>query len=134
MELEQITWRRFLKEGDQYLKAATPKKEKSRFNNDIRYNLLSMSLEGYIMAILDFHNALPDNHTYTDLMNGLERVMKVDKSLKERILKYENIQSICSIEKYHRTPPTDEELSDLDGAIREIKNLAYDSIQPQIEI
>ena len=133
MELDQITWRRFLKEGDQYLKAATPKSEKSRFNNDIRYNLLSMSLEGYIMAILDFHNNLPDNHTYTDLMDGLERVMDVDQSLKERILKYENIQSICSIEKYHRSAPTDEELNDLDGAIREIKALAYDSIQPNVE-
>ena len=133
MERDQISWRRFLKEGEQYLKAATPKKEKSRFNNDIRYNLLSMSLEGYIMAILDFHNSLPDNHTYTDLMIGLERVMTVDKSLKERILKYENIQSICSIEKYHRSAPTDEELDDLYRAIREIKNLAYDAIQPNIE-
>ena len=133
MERDKITWRRFLKEGDQYLKAATPKKEKSRFNNEIRYNLLSMSLEGYVMAILDFHNSLPDNHTYTDLMNGLEKVITVDKSLKERILKYENIQSICSIEKYHTSAPTNEELDDLDGAIREIKDLAYDAIQPYVE-
>lgn len=130
METEQINWRRFLKEGDQYLKAATPKTEKSRFNNDIRYNLLSMSLEGYIMAILDFHNSLPDNHTYTDLIDGLEKVMSLDQSLKERILKYENIQSICSIEKYHRSAPSDEDLNDLDGAIREIKELAYNVIQP----
>jgi hypothetical protein len=133
MEREQITWRRFFKEGEQYLKAATPKKGKSKFNNEIRYNLLSMSLEGYIMAILDYHNALPDNHTYTDLINGLEKVMTIDSTLKERILKYENIQSICSIEKYHRTMPTDEELDDLDGAIREIQSLAHDVVMPHVE-
>lgn len=123
-EIKELNWSTFLKQGEQYYKAATPKGEKSKFNNDTRYNLLSMSLEGYIMAILDFHQNLPDNHTYTDLIYGLEREVKIDEKLKERILKYESLQSICSIDKYHWQPPTDEELEDLYGAITEIKNLA----------
>ena len=125
LEMEEINWTTFLKQGDQYFKAATPKGEKSKFNNDTRYNLLSMSLEGYIMAILDFHQNLPDNHTYTDLIYGLERVVSLDADLKERILKYESLQSICSIDKYHREPPTDEELTDLYGAIAKIKDMAH---------
>lgn len=122
-----LNWQTWLKEGDQYLKAAIPVKHKSKFGTDIRYNLLSMAFESYVMSILDYNNDLPDNHTYTDLMDGLERVMQVDTKLRERILKYENIQSICSVEKYHRTNPTEEDLKDLKGAIVKIKTMAHDA-------
>ena len=85
-----------------------------------------MSLESYIMAILDYFNTLPDNHTYTDLLMALDTVLTIDEDLKNRILKYENIQSICSIEKYHRSPPTEEELVDLKGAIKKIREHAHE--------
>jgi hypothetical protein len=91
----------------------------------VRYNLISMSLEAYIMAIMDFHQALPQNHTYTDLIIGLETVIPLDEKLKNRILQYENIQSICSIEKYHTVAPTEAELIDLKGAIIEISTMAH---------
>ena len=125
METNTLNWQTWLKNGDQYLNAATPKTPKSRFGTDIRYNLLSMSLEGYIMAILDFHNDLPLNHTFYDLVTALETIMPLDETLKKRILRYENIQSICSIEKYHRSDPTEEELDDLKGAIVEISKMAH---------
>jgi hypothetical protein len=123
----KLNWETWLKNGDQYLNAATPKKTTSRFCTDIRYNLLSMSLEGYVMAILDYHHTLPDNHTYVDLMNALEEVMPVDRALKERILRYETIQSICSVEKYHREKPSEEDLCDLKGAIAEVGRLAHEA-------
>jgi hypothetical protein len=125
MKTKKLDWQTWLKNGDQYLKAATPKTKKSRFSAAIRYNLLSMSLEGYIMAILDYHKNLPLNHTYFDLVTALETIMPIDETLKNRILQYENIQSICSIEKYHRSDPTEEELDDLKGAIFEISTMSH---------
>ena len=121
-----MDWKKWLRQGNQYLKAVGNDGRKSRFGTDIRYNLLSMSLESYVMAILDFHQNLPDNHTYTDLIAGLERVMPVEAELKNRILKYENIQTICSIEKYHRdTQPEETDLKDLRSAILQIQKMAY---------
>lgn len=125
MQISELNWRKWLKNGDQYLKAATPKGEKSRFVAGIRYNLLSMALEGYIMAILDFHSSLPDNHTYTDLVAGLGSVVPIDEDLKKRILSYENIQSVCSIDKYYRNEPTEEELTGLKTAVTEIGEMAH---------
>ncbi len=119
------TWKEWLPKGDQYLKAGTPKSGKSKFDTDILYNVLSMALESYIMAILDFKQNLPDNHTYTDLVYGLERVMPIDPKLKEKILKYESIQSICSIDKFSIQKPTEEQIDDLRNAIIEVKNIAY---------
>ncbi|MFD1294795.1 hypothetical protein ACFQ5N_13205 [Lutibacter holmesii] len=122
MANKKLNWTTWLQEGDQYLKAYGTR---SRFGTEIRYNLISMSFEAYAMAILDFHNSLPNNHTYSDLMYALETVITLDESLKNRILKYENIQSICSIEKYHTVKPTEEELTDLKGAILEISDIAH---------
>ncbi len=127
MEIENgINWKVWLKQGDQYLKAGTPKGEKPKFGPEIRYNMLSMSLESYAMAILDYKQNLPDNHTFTDLVMGLERVMDLDADLKERILKYENIQSICSVEKFHIAAPTEDELKELRVAIVELGDIAKD--------
>jgi len=130
MNKKKQNWQTWLQHGDQYLAAATPKYSKSRFGTDIRYNLLSMSLEGYIMAILDYDKNLPFNHTYTDLIFALESVMPLDKTLKARILRYENIQSICSIEKYHRSNPSESDLKDLKEAISEICRIAHETCIP----
>ncbi|MDB4335061.1 hypothetical protein OAA06_01745 [bacterium] len=82
------------------------------------------------MAILDFHNNLPDNHTYSDLILGLDRVMVIDPALRERILKYENIQSICSVDNFSITIPIEKDLMDLKGAIMEISEIAHDTCVP----
>ena len=52
-------------------------------------------------------------------------MLTLDPGLKERILRYENIQSICSLEKFHIKDPTEDELIDLRGAIVEISGLAH---------
>ena len=124
-EMNNNNWQTWLVKGDQYFKSAVPEGRKSKFIPAIRYNMLSMSFESYVMAIMDFHKKLPDNHTYTDLVDALETVEPLSESLKQRILKYENIQSICSIEKYHTEDPTEEELQDLEGAIREVAVIAH---------
>lgn len=131
---EAMNWQQWLKQGDQYLSSASPKGKKSKFNASIRYNLLSMSLESYVMAILDFHNTMPDNHTYTDLLDGLESVLAVDDNLKQRLLKYENIQSICSLEKFHIKQPTEAELVDLRNAILQMGALAHETCTPSVAV
>ena len=118
-------WQTWLENGDRYLAAAAGKK--GRFDTALRYNLLSMALEGYVMAISDFHSLLPDNHTYTDLMDALERVAPLAPDLKEQILAHESIQQICSIEDYHRSHPTETALADLRQAIEQVASMAHET-------
>jgi hypothetical protein len=84
-----------------------------------------MAFESYVMGILDYYKFLPENHTYTDLIFALEKVVTLDGGLKSRILKYETIQSICSVDKFIITEPTEDELSDLYSAVKEISIMAY---------
>lgn len=124
MITSELNWTNWLKNGDQYLKAAGTSK-KFRFDTDVAYNLLSMSLESFVMAILDIHNSLPENHTFTDLMDALETVRPVDTSLRKKILKYESIQSICSVDKYQRENPSEEAVNELREAVKQISDMAH---------
>lgn len=117
-------WMTWLENGEKYYKAACPEGKVSRFTADLQYNMLSMSLEGYVMAISGFHNCLPYNHTYTDLMEALDRAVSLDPDLKARILTHESIQDICSIEDYSRSNPSEDALSDLRSAVAAIGDLA----------
>ncbi len=120
----QPEWKTWLRNGEQYFRAASPKEKKSRFTPELRYNLLSMSLEGYVMAVSGFHNCLPYNHTYTDLMEALEKVIPLDPELRDQVLRHESIQDICTIESYHRSQPTQEALEELENAVMRIGELA----------
>jgi hypothetical protein len=124
MTVQEFKWQTWLKNADDYLKAIAPNKI-SRFGTDIRYNLITMALENYIMAILDYHNNTPGNHSIINLMRTLESIMPIDKTLKQRILKYTIVQSICSIDLYNRKNPTEEDIEDLTGAVNEIGNMAH---------
>ena len=127
---ESFNWKTWLKNGDQYFKAACPKGKKSRFTPELRYNLLSMALEGYAMAISDYFDMLPDNHTYTDLMDALERVIPLDPALRKKILAHESFQSICSLDEYQRSIPGEAALLDLTSAICEVAHLAHETCCP----
>lgn len=124
MNTTELNWTTWLKNGDQYLKAAGTSK-RFRFDTDVAYNLLGMSLESFVMAILDVHHSLPENHTFTDLMDALGTVCPVDNALREKILKYESIQSICSIDKYQRENPSEEAVNELREAVKQIRDMAH---------
>lgn len=117
-------WEEWLDNGEKYYKAASPKNKKSRFSPELQYNLLSMSLEGYVMAVSGYHNLLPENHTYTDLMDALDRIVHLDPDLKDQVLRHESIQEICSMEDYTRSCPSETALEELRDAILKIGDLA----------
>lgn len=128
--VESMNWQTWLENGDQYLKAATPKGQESRFRGDVRYNLLAMAFESYAMAISDHAGTLPYNHTFTDLVDAIDPLVNLPGELKERILAYEDVQSICSIDAYHRGCPDKDGLDDLKGALEKVRRIARDFCTP----
>lgn len=126
MKTTNHDWQTWLAHGDQFFKGSTPKNGKASILGPvIRYNMMSMALESYVMGILNCFGTMPDNHTFTDLVDALDHVIKLDPVLKQQILKHENIQSICSVDKYQRRAPEEDELAELFAAITEIKDIAY---------
>lgn len=96
-----LNWQQWLEEGKQYERAGAGKSNAgSKLSATVVYNLFSMSLESYCMAILDYHGTLADNHTFTDLMDSLATVYAIDPELKRRILDLEKYQQICAFDDF----------------------------------
>lgn len=116
------SWSVWLREGRQYLRAGSGKK--NIFNNSILYNLLAMSLEKFVMALLGYNMAMPVNHTFTDLLYSLEKIYPLDSGLRETVLKLETKQEICSFEDYVRTEISDEDIIIMRKTIKKFEEMA----------
>jgi len=88
----------FFEDGRKFLKTARGGlKRPSVFTEEILYNILLMSIEKNIMGILICNGDMADNHTVSDLLDSLGRVIEIDKKVIADLLEFERYQTICSV-------------------------------------
>jgi len=115
-----LTWYR---KANEYLSGVKGKNgNPSKFSTTIQYNMIAMAFESYAMAILDYHNKLPENHTISDLLNALDNVISLNASLRNRIIKHEEVQLICPVVEYKRREPSIDEVNEFRELIEEISS------------
>lgn len=119
---QEKTWRVWLNEGRKYMKSGSG--TKGRFNTIIRYNLLAMAFEKFVMAVLICHRSLPMNHTFTDLIEALETVHVLAPETKAVLLSLETRQQICSFEDSVTTEVTDSDIRVMTETIARFEALA----------
>jgi len=102
----------YLKDGAAYHRTAIgAKKRPEVFIPEIVYNLLAMAIEKYFMAFFEEHKTMPENHTFTDLINAANKIKPLDSELESELKALEFIQDICPIfEGYQRHKPDKEQL------------------------
>jgi len=120
-----VTW---LEKGEKYLASVKDTSKPPKFSPVIQYNLIAMAFESYAMAILDYHKQLPDNHTFTDLLDALDKVIHIDIALRNAIIRHENTQMLCPVIEYSRSEPTFEEVMEFRGTIVSIAEIAKNLI------
>ena len=95
--MSELDFGKFLELGRQYEASGKGKSgASSKLPPLVVYNMFSLALENYCMAMLTYHGTMADNHTFSDLMDCLDRVCPLDSGLKRRILDLERHQQICS--------------------------------------
>lgn len=102
----------FWKEGEQYHRTAVGAQRRRKvFNAEIIYNLLAMAIEKYFMAFFEEHRVMPDNHTFTDLINSANRLRPLDPVLVADLRSLEILQNICPLyQDTQRRAPTEDQL------------------------
>ena len=102
----------YLKDGQSYHRTAVgAQKRREVFNAEIIYNLLAMAIEKYFMAFFDKQGTLPDNHTFTDLIDSANKIKPLDEDLVIELKALETFQDICPVfEDYQRREPNEEQL------------------------
>src|SRR5208337_3721757 len=92
-------WKNFYKEGIDFWNAArNSSKRPEIFNSEVVYNIVSMAIEKFFMALLVYHDSLPYNHTLTDLVEAVKQVYHVDSLLEEKLKYMDSLQEICAID------------------------------------
>jgi hypothetical protein len=69
------------------------------------FNLCSVALECYLIALCELHGTTPRNHTYISMMNTVEKYMAVPRELSKSIRSLDIIFGICPIDNYHHGTP-----------------------------
>ncbi|MDW7733526.1 MAG: hypothetical protein SCH66_13995 [Methanolobus sp.] len=80
-------------------------------DHSVVFNVASLALERYLVALCYLHDMEPYNHNYTCLMDTVEMFIDVPAELDEDIRSLDRIFDICSLDDYYHGDP---EPSDMD--------------------
>ncbi len=69
------------------------------------FNVASIAVESYLIALCAWYGSMPFNHNYTSLMDTAEEVMQFDPVLSHDIRALDEIFGICSLDDYHHGTP-----------------------------
>ncbi|ADQ79506.1 hypothetical protein Palpr_1360 [Paludibacter propionicigenes WB4] len=77
------------------------------------FNIASVALERYLVALCDLYGEDPRNHNYITLMRSVENFMEVPKDLNRRIKAMDWIFGICSIDEYRHPNPDETDMENV---------------------
>jgi hypothetical protein len=119
-------WQDFLQEGKQYLFTADSAYANGRkaFTAEILYNLVAMSIEKLIMALLMKSGNLPYNHTMHDLVESMEKFLPGTlTNIDDELRSMDRFQEICDIERYTIKPPAMHEIARMLELAKEVQSV-----------
>jgi hypothetical protein len=123
------SFKEYIEEGLKYYNTASKGREKrpNIFIPDVLYNLLAMSIEKFFMGILVFKGDMADNHTFSDLIDSVERFMSLPADFVRRLKELETYQDICPVfEGYTRKEMDDNVIKELLCVATETKQMALE--------
>ena len=74
-------------------------------DHNVVFNVASLALERYLVALSYLYDMEPFNHNYTCLMDTVEMVIDVPEELNKEIRSLDEIFGICSIDDYYHGDP-----------------------------
>jgi|GEM_PF-535881 hypothetical protein len=89
----------------------------------LAFNIASVALERYLVAICDLYGESPRNHNYITLMQDVVKVVEVPKDLIRRIKAMDWIFGICSIDEYRHPDPDASDMENVLVLCQEVQKL-----------
>lgn len=69
------------------------------------FNVGSIAVECYLIAVCAQHGDMPLNHNYRSLLHSIEGHVEIADALRQSILSLDAIFGICSVDDYHHGAP-----------------------------
>lgn len=98
--------------------------EKSRFNNDLLYQMAVMSLEKYFIALLARYDWNATHHMPVAMYKeALTFEPELTPEMKQTAILVGKFEAICSLDGFGYRPPTTDDLRGMNKGIEDIKML-----------
>lgn len=98
--------------------------EKSRFNNDLLYQMAAMSLEKYFIALLARYDWNATHHMPVAMYKeALTFEPELTPEMKQTAILVGKFEAICSLDGFGYRPPTTDDLRGMNKGIEDIKML-----------
>jgi HEPN domain-containing protein len=91
----------------QYLEAKQPA--------SLVFNVASVALERYLVALCDLHGVEPVNHNFISLMKDVQQLVDVPRELNREIRSLDHIFGICFLDNYYHGTP---QITDMEKVLR----------------
>jgi HEPN domain-containing protein len=69
------------------------------------FNVSSVAMECYLIALCELNGEMPRNHTYISMMNTVEKYIEIPHELSKAIRSLDIIFGICPIDNYYHGTP-----------------------------
>ncbi len=90
-------WDSFYKEGIAYCDRAMVG-DKNGYTAELLHGIVSMAAEKLLMALLLYHNRMPEGHTFIDLVSAAAGICDIDESLKSDLFLIDEMIPLCSLD------------------------------------
>ncbi|MDR1727649.1 MAG: hypothetical protein LBT74_06940 [Acidobacteriota bacterium] len=125
MDGEGEIWRKFLEEGRGFHKTVRGALRRPQvFTPEIVQNIAAMGIEKYFMAFFTRRGMMPQNHTMRDFVEECRAFAPLPDDLEASLLRFDELQSICSIDDFRIAKPLPGDVPKFVDAIDRVAALA----------
>ena len=123
-------WKKYLGDGLAYCKTVLGARvKKKNFGNAVLYNLIGLSIESLLMALLLRDRQLPEHSSIVTMLNMLRKNYEMPESFKTESRFYNQFMNFCSLDIMENVDPTDPELERMIAFLVNIREWVNQQIQ-----
>ena len=105
------TWKVYYEEGLAYSKTVVGAKAKGKkLGNAVMYNLIGLSLEGMLTALIMKEDDLPEHSSVGSMLRLLRSTYEVPESFKDEVRFFNRFSNLCALYDAVLPDPNDDEI------------------------
>jgi hypothetical protein len=131
MEIEG--YEQMIRHADGYFNTASRAySKKSVFSDELIFNILTMSIEKFLVGLLMSKGIMPVNHVIKYLLMETNQYFDLDKDVSQKLEMVDHYLDICSIDEFMKITPSHEELGKLRDATEQLKKYIYNHVPVEL--
>lgn len=103
-----------------------------QFNNELLFNIISMSMERLLVSLLLFHNKMPLSETVSGLIRELENLVDWPDEFRKKVRLLNRFVYLCSLDPTPMKIPNNEEMIEVMNIAEEVKERVTSEL-PELE-